>query len=376
VSPRDGLLLKNWLIQQNLQDPEPLDSLRGRVANRIFGFLTAKSISLFVVLSIVFAPIVSNAGAFSFVLALFGRGQIASPVVALDASVNSQNIKLLDAPLNIDPNAGKGGGEITIVGDSALLYETGPTGSLANIEDVPKSDQISVYVVREGDTLSQIASLFSVTTNTVLWANDVPRSGVIREGQKLIILPISGVRHSVQKGETLRSIVKEYKGDLDEVLAYNSLSADSILSVGDVLVIPDGEIAPIVRTSSSIVSGSTSGPSYNGYYLRPISGGKRTQGPHGYNGIDLGTYAGAPIFAAAEGTVIISKNSGWNGGYGLYVVVRHDNGTQTLYAHNSQNIVYPGQYVVRGQVIGYVGSTGRSTGPHLHFEVRGAKNPF
>jgi len=110
--------------------------------------------------------------------------------------------------------------------------------------------------------------------------------------------------------------------------------------------------------------------------MRPISGGQKSQGLHGYNGVDLDTYGGAPIFAAANGKVIISKSSGWNGGYGKYVVISHGNGTQTLYAHNSQNIVYPGQNVVKGQVIGYIGSTGRSTGSHLHFEVRGAQNPF
>ncbi|MDO8482413.1 MAG: M23 family metallopeptidase, partial [bacterium] len=73
---------------------------------------------------------------------------------------------------------------------------------------------------------------------------------------------------------------------------------------------------------------------------------------------------------------IVSKNYGWNGGYGEYVVISHSNGTQTLYSHMSENITYPGMRVSQGQVIGYVGSTGKSTGSHLHFEVRGAKNPF
>ena len=80
--------------------------------------------------------------------------------------------------------------------------------------------------------------------------------------------------------------------------------------------------------------------------------------------------------AAASGEIIISKNSGWNGGYGKYIVIKHNNGTQTLYSHNENNIVYTGQYVIQGQIIGYVGSTGRSTGSHLHIEVRGAENPF
>ncbi|PIQ67135.1 MAG: hypothetical protein COV95_00370, partial [Candidatus Zambryskibacteria bacterium CG11_big_fil_rev_8_21_14_0_20_40_24] len=115
--------------------------------------------------------------------------------------------------------------------------------------------------------------------------------------------------------------------------------------------------------------------SYDGYYIKPVNG-RRTQGIHGYNAVDLGAPAGSPIFAAAPGVVIISRNSGWNGGYGRYIVIRHDNGTQTLYAHNSENIVYEGTSVVQGQVVGYVGSSGKSTGPHVHFEIRGAKNPF
>jgi len=111
--------------------------------------------------------------------------------------------------------------------------------------------------------------------------------------------------------------------------------------------------------------------------MRPLVGGVRTQGVHGYNGVDLGAAEGTPFMASAPGEVIVARASGWNGGYGQYIVIRHDNGTQTLYAHASGIVVGIGQRVVQGQVIGYVGSTGRSTGPHLHFEIRGGpRNPF
>jgi murein DD-endopeptidase MepM/ murein hydrolase activator NlpD len=110
--------------------------------------------------------------------------------------------------------------------------------------------------------------------------------------------------------------------------------------------------------------------------MRPIVGGRKTQGLHGHNGIDLGAYYGAPILASAEGDVIISATSGYNGGYGRYIVISHTNGTQTLYGHLSANIVSAGDHVTQGQVIGAMGSSGKSTGTHLHFEVRGAKNPF
>jgi len=290
---------------------------------------------------------------------------------------NSQNMALLQAALNIDPSVVKGGGDITIVGGTSLLPETGPSGSLADIEDAPNSDQISVYVVREGDSLSQIARMFRVSVNTILWANDLKNGSVIKEGQTLIILPVSGVRHTVVFGETVKAITAKYKGHYEEVLAYNGLSLESVVKPGDIIVIPDGEIStPKTTATKTVTLREAGGPSYEGYYMRPISGGRKSQGLHGYNGVDLATNFGEPIFASASGQVIISKSFGWNGGYGNYIVINHDNGTQTLYAHNSKNIVYAGQAVVQGQVIGYVGSTGKSTGNHVHFEVRGARNPF
>jgi murein DD-endopeptidase MepM/ murein hydrolase activator NlpD len=329
-------------------------------------FIT-KAVLIFILISM---PVISNAGFFDFLSEVFRWGN------EVDNTENSQNMALLQAALNSDPNPAKGGGEITIVGGTALLAETGPSGSLADIEDVPNSDQISIYVVREGDSISQIAKMFGVTTNTIIWANDIKRGSLIREGQTLIILPISGISHTVKSGETVRSIAKKYKGDYTEVLNYNGLTLESVVTIGDVVVVPDGEVAtPRYSGSTALVRG-TGGPAYDGYYLRPVGGGTKSQSLHGYNAIDLATYAGAPIFAAADGQVIISKGFGWNGGYGRYVVIKHSNGTQTLYAHNSQNIVYPGQKVVKGQVIGYVGSSGKSTGAHLHFEIRGARNPF
>ena len=134
-------------------------------------------------------------------------------------------------------------------------------------------------------------------------------------------------------------------------------------------------MAKSVAPTASRLRGA-GGPNYDGYYTRPVLRAQKSQGLHGYNGIDLASYIGAPILAAAGGEVIIARDSGWNGGYGNYIVINHPNGTQTLYGHLQSLIVYPGKYVVRGEVIGYMGSTGRSTGSHLHFEVRGAKNPF
>jgi len=321
----------------------------------------------------VFIPSSTNAGIFSeWVTALFNRANAAEHY---STNHNIQTMALPKAAMNIDPNPSKGGGDITIVDGSALLSSEGPSGTFANIE-VSKNDQISVYVVRNGDTLSDIANMFDVTVNTIIWANDL-KNATIRPGQTLAILPVTGIKYTIKTGGTLRDVIKKHGGDIEEAELYNGISADQELAAGTVVIIPEGEfVMPKTTTASGTKVVTSGGPSYEGYYMKPVSGAARTQGIHGYNGVDLGAPVGTPIMAAADGDVIIVKNGGWNGGYGNYVVIRHDNGTQTLYAHNSSNIVYPGQYVVQGQVIGYVGSTGRSTGPHVHFEVRGAKNPF
>ncbi|TSC71807.1 MAG: peptidase M23 family protein [Parcubacteria group bacterium Gr01-1014_70] len=287
---------------------------------------------------------------------------------------------LLNAPVNADgAKAARGGAALTIVDNNALLAAAGPLGSVADEDEIIKTDRITLYTVREGDNISVIARMFGVTVNTILWANDIRSSNLIKPGDVLVILPISGVKHKVKKGDTLASIAKAYKGDLEEISTFNGLATDAVLAVGDEVIIPNGEMLVPVPTRSSGSRGGLAGGSLLrdmvGYFMRPVLGVK-SQGIHGYNGVDLASSCGSSIAASAAGTVIVSKGHGWNGGYGNYVVITHTNGTQTLYAHNTANLVSVGQYVAQGQTIGTVGSTGRSTGCHVHFEVRGAKNPF
>lgn len=278
---------------------------------------------------------------------------------------------LLSAATHADPQAAIGGGDVIV--ESGALVSAGTVGP-DDIEDSYTSSEISVYTVRPGDTASQIAEMYDVSVNTIYWANDIT-NGVIQPGDTLVILPISGVRHVVKDGETLSTIAKKFDGDVDEILNYNRLTSADSLSVGDTIVIPNGEIASAPRRSYAKPV-AASGVSGGSYFSHPLPGSVRTQGLHGNNAVDFGAGVGTPIRAAAAGEVIISRASGWNGGYGKYVVIRHPNGTQTLYSHNSSNAVGVGAYVSQGQTIGYVGNTGRSTGPHLHFEVRGALNPF
>lgn len=301
---------------------------------------------------------------------------------------NLQTMVLPKPAMNVNPTAGKGGGDITIVDDSALMPSEGPSGTIADIEK-PKNSMISVYIVREGDTLSGIAKLFGVSSNTILWANDLPRGSALRVGQTLTILPVTGVKYTVKKGDTIASVAKRFGADATEVASFNGIDGQT-LTVGEDILIPDGEISVAVATPAPNASGkratgilaatlnSSKGTATQiGYYMRPLAGGVRTQGVHGYNGVDLAAPTGTPILAAAEGDVLIAKETGWNAGYGGYVVIKHANGSQTLYAHQSAVAVSPGQHVQQGQVIGYVGSTGKSTGAHVHFEIRnGIRNPF
>lgn len=356
---RSHFLADNGKIKAKITlDATPLGS------KKRIQYLAASGIALFVFT----VPLLASASVLDWLKGLY------APASASAAGLNSQTITLLIPARSIDPRGPVGGGDIAVVGGTALLPQGGPSGTIADIVEAPESTQISVYTVHEGDTLSGIAAMYGVSVNTIKWANDL-QGGTIREGQVLVILPITGVRHTVQKGETLLSIAKKYKGDLDEIAGYNNISPSAALAVGTTVIIPDGTASAPAPRRSAPVRGS-GGPAVAGYYGWPVEGGIVTQGLHGYNGIDIGARGGTSILASAAGTVLIARSGGWNGGYGSYVVIQHDNGTQTLYAHLSSVAASAGQYVVRGQTIGGMGATGKATGVHLHFEVRGAQNPF
>lgn len=345
----------------------------------ILQFLTPLGLKGVFVFAVIFSisgaiflyPHGANAGFFAFLKNLWG-GEAENQTASI---FNSQTLPLLQAPLNEDPTAGTGGAEIVYIAGNAILAQTGPEGSIADINE-QKPDKISIYVVREDDNLSQIAELFGVSINTIIWANDIKRGDLIKPGQVLVILPVTGIQHTVEKGDTIASIAKKYKGDIEEIIQFNGLPAEGGLATGQVIIIPNGEGEPILTYSTSRGTVRGGGPSYIGYYLRPISGGRKSQGLHGYNAVDLATSCGEPVYASASGDVLVARSYGWNGGYGKYLAIKHGNGTQTLYAHLSSIIVGYGWHVVQGQVIGYVGSTGLSTGCHVHFEIRGAANPF
>ena len=337
----------------------------------------------------------AKAGFFSSIL----RNEAYAEVDAL----NSQTMELLEAEVlyvlafndaktkedGIDESA-----SVNIVSDNALMPATGPihvSGSdsvkVSNDVGGSYSDQISIYVIRDGDSLSEIAEMFDVSVSTILSANDMKKGEKIAPSEVLLILPISGLEHTVATGQTLQSIAKLYKVEIDDILEYNDITKSTTLSVGDELMIPGGEMAdeggnkPAPNLAASAAKDQNyyaSNPTKSavGYFVNPVPTGRKTQGLHGpgHRGIDLGAPKGTPIYAAASGRVLIAK-TGWSGGYGNMAIIEHPNGTKTLYAHMNKLGTSTGAEVTQGQIIGYVGSTGHSTGPHLHFEVFNAKNP-
>jgi len=249
---------------------------------------------------------------------------------------------------------------------------------LGTVEDeIERRNEIIEYVVRSGDTISSIANKYDISISTILWANDLSSKSIIKIGQKLIILPISGVVHHVKDRDTLSEIAKVYKGKGSEIVSFNGLSSEGDIFIGDILVIPGGKMPPPKTTyyaSPQIPIGSS-------YFICPTANCKITQRLHWYNAIDFGAKCGSPIYAAAAG-VVQRVDYGWNGGAGNYITILHPNGVVTMYGHIQANLAFQGQGVSQGEMIALIGGkpgtpgAGRSTGCHVHFGVRGARNPF
>ncbi len=305
------------------------------------------------------------------------KGSIVGQAEALQ--VKNGNSQTLEA---IRPTSTRKDNDIPAPSDESLYLK--PVSSTADDEEEIQEQSI-IYEVKASDTIASVAKMFDVSKDTIRWANNL-KTDVLKPGQVLMILPITGVVHEIKKGDTIETISKKYKADKDEVYRYNGLNGKSELAVGDVLIIPDGKkeaptvnvIAKKLKVKVAVKSRliETYTNNIEGYYTRPLAGGTKTQGLHGHNGIDIGASIGTPILAAADGVVTVARPSGYNGGYGQMIIIKHANGTQTVYGHLSAVSVIEGQAVSKGETIGALGNTGKSTGPHLHFEVRGAVNPF
>lgn len=243
-----------------------------------------------------------------------------------------------------------------------------------------------VYVVEQGDTLASIAHQFGVNVGTILYSNSLSERQYIRPGDSLKIPPVSGVLVAIKKGDTISKLAKKYEGSEAEIRDFNMIQDETSLAIGTEIMIPNGKI-PQPEQTFLAVSGRSQEPTASANIkstkkpanadtgslaktklLWPTTGHAITQ-YYGWRhtGLDIDGNLTSPLYAAYDGVV---TTAGWNsGGYGLQILIKHPNGVVTRYAHSSKLFVKIGDQVTRGQVIAMMGSTGRSTGSHLHFEV-------
>lgn len=240
--------------------------------------------------------------------------------------------------------------------------------------DKGRRDDAIVYIVESGDTVTSIAQKFDISINTILWENNLSAYSIIRPGKELSILPVTGINHTVKKGDSIAKIAKNYQVEPDEILNENNILNESDIQIDQVIFVPEG-LKPKPTPTAIVQTAPTTQQTFDaapigGDFVWPTNGYRITQYyTWRHFGLDIGNKNGQPIYAAADGKVITSSQGKWNGGYGNQIVVDHGNGIKTRYAHNSYNIVAVGETVKQGQVIAAIGSTGRSTGPHIHFEI-------
>ncbi len=244
------------------------------------------------------------------------------------------------------------------------------------ISDKPRDKTID-YMVKSGDTVTSIAKEYGISENTILWANDLTGDSQIKAGDKLKVLPVTGVSYKVESGDTIYSIAKKYQANAQAILdfKFNDIGDDFGVTTGQTLIIPDGappEKPKPVPTQylATIQQNLTVQNLGTAQFLWPTGPIQQiSQFFSWYHpGIDMANLGGGPIKASDSGTVTVAGFID-SSGYGNRVIIDHGNGFTTLYAHLSANYVSAGQKVSKGDVIGTMGSTGRSTGVHLHFEI-------
>lgn len=256
----------------------------------------------------------------------------------------------------------------------SMQADTGSDPSLIYIEEeailFSRPVSFSSYMVQSGDSISSISEKFNLENiSTLIGVNDIANTRLLRAGQEIEIPSADGLRYTIKTGDSLASIAQSYGASVESILDVNELSS-SVLLPGDNLFIPG---ALLDSTSLKKALGN------NERFTAPLSVPWRISSSYGYRadpftgtstfhtGVDLAVPRGTPVKAAMSGIVSVA---GYSNVYGNYVIINHGNGYQTLYAHfMSPAPVKVGQSTAQGGVIGYVGSTGYSTGNHLHFTV-------
>lgn len=276
-----------------------------------------------------------------------------------------------DTPeINVSSTITQGGG----------IYGT----DIASLDSQIKRNKVLAYEVQSGDSVGSIANKFGLKLNTIYWANNLASNSYIRPGQSLVIPPADGLIYTVKKGDTLAAVSKKYGGDLDKVIEFNRLDSAQDIAIGQQLLIPGGKpyaapppiTQPKIAKVKDIFNKVTGTPdtSIAGLIWPTVTRRLSQYFTWRHTGLDIDGDFGDPIWASADGVVTRVKYLNYD--YGYHVIIDHGNGIQTLYAHFQRIYVTPGQTVTKGQALGEMGSTGRSTGSHLHFEVRvrGSRN--
>ena len=256
---------------------------------------------------------------------------------------------------------------------SPLIVSNKVLATLIQGEVLPtKRNKIIEYTIQQGDSLSGIANRFNISLNTLLWANNLTTRSTIRPNQNLIILPVSGVMHLVGLDETLSQITFKYQGKAEEIVEFNNL-IDNRVQVGDIIIIPDGQMSKIKPRGFAI-------PLANYHFICPIPYPCNVvQGLHFYNAVDFSNdRCGEPVYAVAGGII---QKTGHSPFAGYYVRILHPNNVVTFYGQLSRILVGSGDKVFQGKLIGHTGYDNTSLlvdskNCYLHFEVRGARNPF
>lgn len=232
-------------------------------------------------------------------------------------------------------------------------------------------DSIIEYEVQSGDTVTSVANKFGISADTIRWENDLTKD-TIKVGKTLKILPVSGIAHTVVKGDTIYSIAKKYDANVQAIVdfPFNTFTNDETfeLAIGQTIIVPEG-VMPQVSTSPRPrqMTPNAGTVAASGRFVWPTQGVITQRYSWYHPGVDVANPSLPLVVAADSGRVIYA---GWDTtGYGYMVLIDHGNGYKTRYAHLSQIMVVSGQTIGRGQGIGKVGNTGRSTGPHLHFEI-------
>lgn len=270
--------------------------------------------------------------------------------------------------------AGEAVREDAVPSVSSLGVTLDSTG-IVTLESEKPWNQVSEYTVKEGDNLSMIAAKFGVSIESVKWANPSIDWKKVKPGVVVKVPPVTGVVYKVKPGDTVYSIAKKFQTDAQGIVDFpmNTFSDDETFALvaGQTLIVPDGIMPNEAVTAPSIariLTPDAGSVTASGSFVWPAFG-RITQSYRWYHpGTDIANHDGGAILAADSGTVVVS---GWtNTGYGNHVIIDHGNGYQSLYGHLSSIAVVTGQRIGRGSVLGQMGSTGRSTGTHLHFEIR------